>query len=68
MSDRIERKAAFIHKLADWLGGENQARMSIMLQMGRQEAKVWADIRGATPLFGYPSVEEAEKLLTEFLE
>jgi hypothetical protein len=61
-----ERRAIFIKKLARYLVGD-QARKSIELQMGKQDAKEWADIRGATPLFGYPTVEEAEKKLTEFL-
>jgi hypothetical protein len=45
--------------------------MSIALQLNggiaREQAKLWADIRSATPLFGYPSVEEAEEELNEFL-
>jgi len=62
-----EQKAIFIKKLARYLVGD-QARQSIELQMGKQSAKEWAELRGATPLFGYPSVEEAEKVMTEFLK
>jgi hypothetical protein len=50
--------------------------MSIQLEMARKgtgspliemNAKDWVKIRQATPLFGYPTVEEAEQQLTEFL-
>ena len=60
------RKAEFIRRLAAYLT-HDQAKMSIMLQMGRPEAKAWADLRSATPLFGYPTPAEAEKVLKEFL-
>lgn len=72
---RKERKAAFIARLAVYLAGE-QAGKSISLEMerrvppfspGPQWASEWAFVRNATPLFGYPTVEEAEKALTEFL-
>lgn len=46
---------------------EDQARMSIKLGMGSPEAQAWAEIRNATPLFGYPTVEEAEKTLLAWL-
>jgi hypothetical protein len=54
----------------------NPAGKSIELEMESKSprpapltpwAKEWAELRGATPLFGYCSVEEAEKILTEFL-
>jgi len=64
---RIERKKLFIHELAEYLAGTNQAGKSIELQLGKQSGKEWAKLRSATPLFGYPSVEEAEQQLTEFL-
>lgn len=60
-------KKRFIRAIAEWLAGPNQARMSILLQMGREDAVAWAKIRGETPLFGYPTVEEAEEKLTRFL-
>ncbi len=33
----------------------------------RGVAKLWRDVRQATPLFGYPTAEEAEQQLQEFL-
>ena len=30
-------------------------------------AREWAEVRGASPLFGYPTLEEAVKTLTDFL-
>jgi hypothetical protein len=50
--------------------------MSVQLEMTgkgitsplvEMNAEAWKKIRQATPLFGYPTVEEAEKQLTEFL-
>ena len=64
---RLEKKQAFIHKLAEFLAGPNSAKYSILLQMDTEEAKDWAALRGLTPLFGYPTVDEAEEILREFL-
>jgi hypothetical protein len=64
---RDELKAKFVRRLAEYLGGTNQAHMSILLEMGHREAKTWAQLRNLTPLHGYPTVEEAEKELTEWL-
>ena len=36
-------------------------------QMGKEYAQEWAELRGATPLFGYPNLEEAEKELRVWL-
>lgn len=70
-TDRRARKAEFIRALAEFLAGTNQVRMSLALSMPRSElhavAELWRDVRQATPLFGYPSVEEAEAELREFL-
>jgi hypothetical protein len=66
-----QQKIQFIRALAEFLGGTNQARMSIALQLGGEfgkVAKLWSDIRSNTPLFGYLSVDEAEKELKEFLK
>lgn len=59
-------KDKFIRQLAQFLAGD-QAKKSIELEMGKESAKEWAALRGTTPLFGYPSVEEAEATLREFL-
>lgn len=59
----------FIKHLAEYLAGPNQVGMSIALQANpkNEQAILWCKIRQATPLFGYPTVEEAEEQLTEFL-
>ena len=73
MQDRLERKKRFIHALAEYLGGTHQVIMSMGLDpkmegtLSHQEALLWSKIRGETPLYGYPTVEEAEESLTEFL-
>lgn len=73
---RTERKKRFIKALAEFLGGPNQAGWSIMLQAGGASPRVgssgwaaneWVKVRNASPCFGYPSVEEAEKAITELL-
>lgn len=60
-------KEEFIKVLAKYLVG-NQAEMSIRLQMQQPEALLWRDMRSATPLFGYPTEEEAVEVLTKFLQ
>jgi hypothetical protein len=62
----VSRRTEFIRKLAEFLVGD-QALMSIRLEAGDRDAKRWAGLRIATPLFGYQTVDEAEKVLTEFL-
>lgn len=73
---KAERKARFIRALTEFLVG-NQAGKSIALEMETRSprpapltawAHEWAKLRGATPLFGYPTAEEAEQALTEFLK
>jgi hypothetical protein len=61
-----DRKDFFIEVLAEYLV-KDQATRSIRLEMGDSEAKMWAKVRGATPLFGYPTQTEAVKLLREWL-
>ena len=69
-----DRKAKFIRALAEFLSGDSAAK-SIALEMEAKHppslrpawVKEWAKLRSATPLFGYQPVEEAEKVLTEFL-
>lgn len=73
-SARLDRKKAFIRQLASFLV-EGQAAKGICLQMDAARpangmprfATEWAALRGATPLFGYPTVEEAIEQLTDFL-
>jgi hypothetical protein len=62
----ITKKQYFIKALAKFLVVD-QVGKSISLQMGNSLAKEWAELRNATPVFGYPSLEEAEETLTEFL-
>jgi hypothetical protein len=69
---QIERKANFIKSLAKFLAGD-QAKKGIMLDPrmegspGHSLAKEWAELRSWSPLFGYPTVDEAEKMLTKWL-
>ena len=66
MKSRLERKKEFIHQLSEFLVG-NQAVKSIGLESGNKFAEEWAALRSCTPLRGYPTVEEGEKVLEEFL-
>jgi len=61
------RRDEFIKMLAEYLAGPNQAEMSIRLEMGHEDARVWSMLRDASPLFGYPSVDDAEQRLKKFL-
>lgn len=63
---QLTRKQEFIEELAEFLVGD-QCKKSIQLQMGSEDAKKWSRLRSKTPLFGYPTKEEAMKTLTEFL-
>ncbi len=63
MNDKQQR---FIQLLAKYLVGD-QARMSIKLSMSDPAAVAWAELRSATPITGWPTIEEAEKTLTEWL-
>jgi hypothetical protein len=76
MSDRLEKKKAFIQALAKFLAGTNAARMSMWLSLPPSKpgsvglndvALLWRNMRIETPLWGYATVEEAEKILEEFL-
>lgn len=60
------KRDKFIRLLAEYLV-EDQARKSIQLQMLKPEAVRWAAMRGLSPLFGYQTVDDAERLLKEFL-
>lgn len=67
-------KQKFIQQLAEFLC-DNQAAKGILLQVEGARmtdprpnlAVEWAALRSKTPLFGYPTVEEAVEQLTEFL-
>lgn len=65
-----ERQQRFIKALVKYLT-EDETLMSVKLNLGHNDAKKWAMLRGATPLLGYYDGEEgqqqAEKELTEFL-
>ena len=67
MAEQMTLKQIFIHRLAEYMV-KDQAMKSIELEMGKPSAKEWAAMRSLTPLHGYPTVEEAEKVLTEFLK
>jgi hypothetical protein len=59
-------KDLFINVLAEYLV-KNQAEMSIRLEMNEPAALLWAKLRGATPLFGYPTQAEAVTQLRRWL-
>lgn len=61
-----DRKKRFIRQLAEYLVGD-QAKKSIELEMGKESAQQWSALRSTTPLSGYPTVDEAEEVLTDFL-
>lgn len=65
-SNIAPQKKAFIEALAHYLV-DGQARRSIELEMGKEAAKEWAKLRHQTPLFGYPTFEEAYAQLVTFL-
>lgn len=65
-----ERQQRFVKALAKFLVS-NETEMSVKLQLQREEAKRWRDLRNETPLMGYYDGEEgldqAVKELGEFL-
>jgi hypothetical protein len=72
-----ERQLRFIKVLAKFLV-ENEVEMSLKLELSAKnpifahpEAKIWSELRGATPLFGYYDGEDglakAEAELIRFL-
>ena len=71
MLDHQKQLAEFVHQLALFLV-ENQTAKGISLAMERPTMPVlwayeWSKLRNSSPIFGYPTVEEAEKQLKEFL-
>lgn len=64
---RNRRKATFIRALTEFLT-KDQAKWSIKLEMGSEDAQRWAKLRGLTPLAGYLPIAEAVTLMTEFLD
>ncbi len=66
----MKRKESFLRSLSKFLGGNNQVRMSIGLQVGGElgsVAKIWSEMRGHSALGGYPSEEETYLIIKEFL-
>jgi hypothetical protein len=61
-----EAKKRFIDALAEFLVSD-QAKRSIMIEMGNEDALKWARLRNATPLAGWPTVDQAKETLSEFL-
>ncbi len=63
----VKERAPFVRELARFLVAD-QVKQSIGLQMGREDAKAWAQLRGTvSPLFGYPTVAEAEDTIAKWL-
>lgn len=58
-------KRRFCRVLAEYLV-KGVAMMSICLEMKKPDAEQWAEIRSATPVRGYPTVDEAEKCLLDW--
>lgn len=66
-AEYIRARAPFVRELARYLVAE-QTKKSIGLQMGREESKEWVRLRQTvTPLFGYPTVAEAEEKIAKWL-
>jgi hypothetical protein len=71
----VKDKRPFVRALAELLAADAMKK-SIMLEASARVPsamwvsliKEWAAVREQSPLFGYPSVDEAEKQLAEFLE
>lgn len=57
----------FVHVVAEFLT-EDIARKSIEAQVGTPLGRAWSRIWHASTLRGYPTLEEAEKTLEEFLD
>ncbi len=59
-------KETFIKELVRYLV-KNQATKSIGVELGNPAFCEWVTLRELTPLRGYPTVEEATIIITEFL-
>ena len=59
-------RVRFIELLAEYLV-RDQGIKSIGLELKRPEAQMWARLRGATPLHGYPTEAEAVQALASWL-
>jgi hypothetical protein len=61
------RKEEFVYQLAKYLVNK-QVNWSIKLQVDPDDpdARQWCDIRTQTPIFGYPTVDEAVETLTDW--
>lgn len=66
MGQRLEVKARLIRALAEYLSN-GAAHKSILLEMGKPEAKEWAKLRNAANLMGNMTVEETVQHLEELL-
>lgn len=65
VDQQTARRQELIQRLAEYLV-QDQARKSIELSMGKPSAEEWARVRSASPLLGYPTVDEAFNQLCEF--
>ena len=61
-----DSKRAFVRALSEYLAGD-AAAMSAGLAARRPEALRWQQLRATTPLFGWQSVDEAERVLLDWL-
>jgi hypothetical protein len=66
---KAAKKKLFVKALAQLLADDEVVGVIPALSCDFGPLKrAWAILRSTTPLHGFPSVEEAEKILTEFLE
>lgn len=61
------QRHGFCRTLATYLAGPTAVEHSIRLATSNPHALLWRDIRGLTPLHGYPTVDEAAEELDKFL-
>jgi hypothetical protein len=73
MTKRLERIDKLLHALAEYLAGD-QAAKSIILELerdaqpiGHRWAEEWANLRDASGLIGWPTVEDAYQHLRDLL-
>lgn len=64
---RLMRKADFVHKLARFLVDDQDTKFA-QAQVAVPLAREWKVLREMVPLYGYPTVEEAELELEGFLK
>lgn len=70
-----DNRTKFIRKLAEFLAEQSAAKSILYAvesirpldDLRPRLAVEWANLRGYAPLFGYQTVDEVERVLTDFL-